>query len=56
MQEELLGACSLGKQEGTLSVKEEGLVMGSVGSQQMCSVIKGGVLEKFLDLCCVKQM
>lgn len=42
MQEELLGACSLDKQEGTLSVREEGLVMDSVSSQQTCRVMKGG--------------
>lgn len=49
-------ACSLEKQEGAQNVKGKGLVMGSVSSQQVCRVMKGGVLGKFLALFCFKQV
>lgn len=52
----LLLACSLEKREGAPSGKEKGLVMGSVSSHQVCRVIKGGVLGKFLDLFFFKQV
>lgn len=37
-------------------MKEEGSGLGSVSSQRVCRVIKGGALGKFLDLLCFKQM